>query len=154
MVAEEAVVGDGDLVGVASEILDGFLGTAEGLLGVDDPVLLASGGEMALELLFVVEVGELAVEGELGLGELCEEEAAEQTRENTDAEEEVVAAVGPALAVCSDAAAGGDTVDMGMMQQILTQVWRMEKKPMLAPRWLGSRAMVSRAWALASNRML
>jgi hypothetical protein len=36
----QAMVGDGDAVGIASEIVQNMLGTAEGWLGVDDPVLV------------------------------------------------------------------------------------------------------------------
>ena len=36
---EDAVVGDGDAVGVAAEIAQHVLGTAQSLLGIHDPVL-------------------------------------------------------------------------------------------------------------------
>ena len=35
------MVGDGDAMGVASQIVENLFGTAEGWFGVDDPVLLA-----------------------------------------------------------------------------------------------------------------
>ena len=35
----QSMVGDGDAVGIASEIVQNMLGTAEGWLGIDDPVL-------------------------------------------------------------------------------------------------------------------
>jgi hypothetical protein len=41
------MVGDGDAVRIASEIVQNMLGTAEGWLGIDDPVLLE---ELAEEL--------------------------------------------------------------------------------------------------------
>jgi hypothetical protein len=37
----ETMVGDGDAMGVASQIVENMFGAAEGWLGVDDPVLLA-----------------------------------------------------------------------------------------------------------------
>ncbi len=37
----EAMVGEGDAMGVACEIVENLFGTAEGWLGVDDPILLA-----------------------------------------------------------------------------------------------------------------
>jgi hypothetical protein len=37
----EAMVGDGDAMGVAGQVVENVFGTAEGWLGVDDPVLLA-----------------------------------------------------------------------------------------------------------------
>ncbi|HUC30433.1 MAG TPA: hypothetical protein VMR80_12635 [Candidatus Acidoferrum sp.] len=36
----QSMVGDGDAVRIASEIVQNMLGTAEGWLGVDDPVLM------------------------------------------------------------------------------------------------------------------
>jgi hypothetical protein len=36
----QSMVGDGDAVGIASEIVQNMFGTAEGWLGVDDPVLM------------------------------------------------------------------------------------------------------------------
>ena len=37
----EAMVGDGDAMGVAGQVVENVFGAAEGWLGVDDPVLLA-----------------------------------------------------------------------------------------------------------------
>ena len=36
----QSMVGDGDAVRIAGEIVQNMLGTAEGWLGIDDPVLL------------------------------------------------------------------------------------------------------------------
>jgi hypothetical protein len=36
----QSMVGDGDAVRIASEIVQNMLGTAEGWLGIDDPVLV------------------------------------------------------------------------------------------------------------------
>ena len=40
---DEPVVGDSDAMGVTAEITQYLLGSAHGLLGIDDPVLLVSG---------------------------------------------------------------------------------------------------------------
>ena len=40
---DESVVGDGDAVGVSAEIAQGMLGSSEGALGVDDPVVAEQG---------------------------------------------------------------------------------------------------------------
>src|SRR5229473_8092366 len=37
----QTMVGDGDAMGVARQVVENMFGTAEGWLGVDDPVLLA-----------------------------------------------------------------------------------------------------------------
>jgi hypothetical protein len=41
--SHEAVVGDGDAMGVTGEIAEHMMRTAEGWLGVDDPVLTEQG---------------------------------------------------------------------------------------------------------------
>ena len=46
---EESVVGDGDAVSVAAEVVEDLLGAGEGGLGVDDPLGLAEGPEVAGE---------------------------------------------------------------------------------------------------------
>jgi hypothetical protein len=43
---------------------------------------------------------------------------------------------------------------MGMQMQVLTQVWSTARKPMEAPKSLGSAAVSSNVWAAARNRML
>ena len=45
----ETMVGDGDAMGVAGEVVEDMLGAAEGRLGVDDPVLLAELPEEVVE---------------------------------------------------------------------------------------------------------
>ena len=37
---EQAMVGDGHAIGVAGQVVKDVFGSAEGLLGIDDPVLL------------------------------------------------------------------------------------------------------------------
>ena len=41
--SHEAMVGDGYAMGIAGEIAEPMMGTAEGGLGVDDPVLTEQG---------------------------------------------------------------------------------------------------------------
>jgi len=41
----QSMVGDGDAVRIAGEIVQNMLGTAEGWLGIDDPVLLEERSE-------------------------------------------------------------------------------------------------------------
>ena len=45
----EAMVGDGDAMGVAGQVVENLFGTAEGWLGVDDPVLLGKLPEKVAE---------------------------------------------------------------------------------------------------------
>ena len=46
---DEAMVGDGDAMGVAGEIAENMMGTAEGWLGIDDPVLTEQGAQESTE---------------------------------------------------------------------------------------------------------
>ena len=45
----ETMVGNGDAMGVAGQVVENLFGTAEGWLGVDDPVLLAKLREQVAE---------------------------------------------------------------------------------------------------------
>ncbi len=113
------MVGDRYFVRVSSEIVDRFLRPAEGGFAVDDPVLLARSCDVPSELSLVVERLELSVEVQPGLIELFEEETAKESGQDTNWEEEVLAAPGPTLAVWTGPAAGNDAVHVRMMQEVL-----------------------------------
>jgi hypothetical protein len=65
--SNEAMVGDGHAMGVAGEIAEHMMGTAEGWLGVDDPVLTKQGAQEGAERFLVFEWLERSGEGELVL---------------------------------------------------------------------------------------
>ena len=65
--SHEAVVGDGHAMRVAGEIAEHMMRTAEGGLGVDDPVLTEQGTQEGAESLFVFERLERSGESELVL---------------------------------------------------------------------------------------
>ena len=65
--SDQAVVGDGHAMGVAGEIAEYMMGTAEGGLGVDDPVLTEQGAQEGAEGLFVGQGLKSSGEGELVL---------------------------------------------------------------------------------------
>jgi hypothetical protein len=65
--SHEATVGDGHAMGVAGEITQHRMGTAEGWLGVDDPVLTEQGTQEGAEGLFVFERLERSGKSELAL---------------------------------------------------------------------------------------
>lgn len=46
---DESVVGDRDAMGVCTEITQNMLGTSEGTLGVDDPVVTEQGSQPCCE---------------------------------------------------------------------------------------------------------
>ncbi len=63
------MVGDGDTVGVGTEIAQGMLRTSEGSFAVDDPIMAKQLPEPGGEDLGLSEELEVAVEAELALGE-------------------------------------------------------------------------------------
>jgi len=112
---EEALVGEGDAVGIAPEVLEDLLRAGEGRLGIDDPVVLAERGQPRREHAGGRErVGEEELAGGGGAGEGFEVFAAEDQREGADREEETgssssgnpVGAVGSQRAPCDDAVQG------------------------------------------------
>ena len=64
----QAVIGDGHPVGVAAEVMIGFLGAAESRLGVDDPLFAPEFPEEALRLHRVFKTGSLAPQSALTAG--------------------------------------------------------------------------------------
>src|SRR5216683_7359776 len=62
---EQAMVGDGDAMDVTSQIVQHMLGSAEGWLGIDDPVLLGKGTQKSSEVPLVAERQTLAVKPKL-----------------------------------------------------------------------------------------
>ena len=81
MDAAQALVADGDPVGVAAEVVEDLFGTGEGRLGVDHPLGLAGGSEMLGEAPRVGEglqpAGETQAAGVEGVLQRREEDAAE-----------------------------------------------------------------------------
>ena len=110
----DAAVRDGDAVGVAGKVGEHGLGSAEGRLGVNDPLLLAQWCEEGAERRWTGEVRmlteELEASGFVGGEELLDEQSAEQTGEDTDGEEEVGLAVDPGRTAVLILALPGDFI--------------------------------------------
>ena len=62
---EDAVIGDGDAVSIASQILQNVFGSAERRLGIDHPVLPKQGTQERRESLRVGQGKTFSVEGQL-----------------------------------------------------------------------------------------
>src|SRR5216683_1720275 len=62
---EQAMVGDGDPVGITGQIVKDMLGSAEGRLGIDDPLLLEQSTQKSCEVLVLAQRQALAVEPQL-----------------------------------------------------------------------------------------
>jgi len=118
----QARVRDGNAVGVEAEVGDDLLGTAEGLLGVDDPLLTGeAAGEKAERLR--IELGVFEGTGLEEIDERGEELAAEECRESFGGEEVVLRCAHPAIGVDIEAATGDDGMDVGMEPPSVTIPW-------------------------------
>jgi len=123
-------------MGVEAEVIDNLLWAAEGLFGIDDPVLP---GEAA---------GELAKRRGIDLGifegpcfeevdKPFEEFAAEDLRERRDGEEEVLAGLNPAVGRAVETAAGNNAVEVGMEHELTGPGVQDEGETDLSPETFG-----------------
>jgi len=96
----EAMVGDGDTVRVAAEVVENMLRAAEGRFAVDDPIVVEQLPEKGGESFRLGEKPEVAVEAELALGEGALKSrgklASKDTTEHFDGKKEAIARVDPA----------------------------------------------------------
>ena len=136
--SNQSVVGDGDAMGIAAEILQHVIGSAEGWFGVDDPIFAEERTQPGCE--------------ELGMGERCEfsgqvqlatlesrsksrdELATKDAPEYSDGKKEPWVRANPVGVIAGESAGGNDTVDMGMKSEFLVPGMSTPKKPISAPR--------------------
>ena len=119
----KAMVGDGDAVGIASEILQHMLGTSEGWFAIDHPVFAKQGSQPGSEDLGLGEQSEVLGEAELavlksGL-ETGPELAAKYPAQHREGEKEARAGWDPVGVIERQSTGGDDAVDMGMKLQLL-----------------------------------
>src|SRR5438270_7232278 len=121
---DQAAVGDGDAMGIAAEIIEHLLGSAERALGVDDPANGAQRPQPGSEGGGRGQARQIAKEPELAHIErrlqAGQEKPAVEMRQHLDRQKEARAAADPAGPVDRWPATGHDTVDMGMMMQVLS----------------------------------
>ncbi len=100
---ENAVVGDGDAVGIAAEVVENFIRSSERGLGINDPALLAEPGEQAGESGPGLELSGLPRENKLALSIGVKEEvqilSAKDQGESSDGEEKFLRGVDPACVI-------------------------------------------------------
>ena len=114
---DQPLVGDGDAVGVARQVGQHGLGSGEGRLGVDEPVLLAEGRQDGGEGAAVAQAGMVAEELEPARRHGAAASSSRNSRRNSlestrTGRRKAGPARHPALAVERDAAAGHDHVDV------------------------------------------
>jgi len=120
---DEAMVGDGDAVRVAAQVMENMLRTSERFFAVDDPVLAEELPEEARERLRLGEEPKVAVEAELAIGEgaleSCDELASEDAAEHLDRKKEGITWADPARVIEGEPAGGNHAMNMRMMLQFL-----------------------------------
>jgi hypothetical protein len=113
---EQPLVGDGDPVRIAGEVLEDLSWPAEGRLGINDPVLGAQGPEQSLPGNGMLELSESSMETKLasfeGTMEVGEKLRSEQPAENTVGKKEAVSTAQPALPIEPESTAGDHTMEM------------------------------------------
>lgn len=116
-------VGDGDAMGVGAEIAQHMLRTAEGLFGIDNPVVAeqysqpcAEGGWLGKRQQAAMELEIAAIEG---VAKSVNELTAEDTAEHANGQEEGAPCGDPAGMIGSETAGGNDTMGVRMKLQAL-----------------------------------
>jgi len=93
---EDAVIADGDPVGVSAEVLEDPFGAVKGRLAVDDPFLVVKLSPEDLKDARIFEMCDTPVEDKVfivkALLEMVKELAPEQRRHHSDGDEETLAA--------------------------------------------------------------
>jgi len=120
---QQAVVGDGDAMGVAGEIAQHMMGSAEGWLGIDDPVLTEQGTQEGAENFLILQGLENSAELELALLKSSLQSGYELTAkdptQHSYGKEEGIAGMDPLGVIGGQTAGWDEAVDVGMMQQVL-----------------------------------
>jgi hypothetical protein len=114
----EPVVGDRDAVGIAGEVFEHLLGTAEWRFGIHHPVFVSKWLEPSFPALETLQIAKVSVERELLLLpsplELSCELAPEEPAQDPDGQKKPVSAAHPLFAVEADAATRNNAVQMRM----------------------------------------
>ena len=115
---DQSMVGDGDAMGVAAEIVEHILGAAEGRLGVDHPVFAKQRSQPGGEEFGMREPrqipGKVQLASPKGQLEGIDELAAKHLPEHGNGEKEARVRSNPAGVIEREPAGGDDTMDMGM----------------------------------------
>jgi hypothetical protein len=116
---DQAMVRDGDAMGVTGQVVQNIFGPTEGRLGVNDPVLTKQGTEQSTELLGILEDLLVPVKSEFllleGSPEASHKLTPKHADEDLDGQEEGIAGLNPAGVIGRQAPSGNHTVDMGMV---------------------------------------
>src|SRR6266853_4854003 len=120
---QDSVIGDGDAVGIAAQILQYGFRRREGSFGIDDPLLFPDRGHEFLKLGSLSESGGSAGKAELvfavSSGEVIEEFCAEDHAQGFDVKQEVRTGPDPPPPVETQRTARDQAVEMEVVPQSL-----------------------------------
>src|SRR5450631_4449129 len=118
------MVGNGDAMRIARQIMQHMFRAAEGRLGIDDPALPIEGAQEHGEALLVVKRRALTEEAQLTAGKEASqpgnELAAEDTAEHRDRQQKSGTRCDPARVVCRESATGHHAVDVRVWSERLS----------------------------------
>ena len=118
------MVGDGDAMRIAGQVMQHVLGAAEGRFGIDHPVLPIKRAQEEGEVLLLMKRHALAEEAQLMAGKEApqsgEELAAEDAAEHLDRQQEAGTGSDPACMIRRQSATGNDAVDVRMWNKCLS----------------------------------
>src|SRR6516164_2901256 len=121
---QEAVIGDGHAMGIATHVVEDLFRAPKGGFGADHPVGLAKRGQILGESMSVTQSLQEGKEVQLALVksrlQVIEEQASEEARQHPDRQKEARAAGDPTLTVRGEATARHHTMQMGMMSPART----------------------------------
>jgi hypothetical protein len=122
--SEDAVIADGDSMGISAEVLKGPLGAIKGRFAIDDPLLLIEMSPERFEGSGFLEMADTALEYKVPRFEAMFEEVKElpfeQCRHYPDRNEKPFVARDPAAPVGGESAPGDDTMEVGMIHEVLS----------------------------------
>src|SRR6266571_7939276 len=134
---DQSMIGDGHAMGVAAQVVEHVLGTAEGWFGVDDPIFSKQRPQPGSEDLGLREQGQIAGEVQLAMLkrrlESSDELAAKHTAEHLDGEKETRARSNPAGGIERESAGGNDAVHMRMNLELLVPGMQHAEETDLSP---------------------
>ena len=117
---QQAIIREGHAMRITTDIVQHLLGSGERALGVDHPFDGASGSQVAKEGTTLAQWLQRGKEsqftGVVGLDEIFQKQAAEQTREDPNGQEKSGTAGDPLGPVGREPAARDDTMQMRMME--------------------------------------
>ena len=121
---KDAVIADGDPVGISAEVLQDTLDAIEGGFAINDPLFTIELAPESFKVLrrreMVYPVGESKGTRFEAFSKKIKELPFEQRRHDPDGDEKPFAGCDPTASVGGESAPGDNTMDVGMIHEVLT----------------------------------